>query len=190
MRASRLTFADRGRRTDVTDWGPIKHANMAEAAGGFQLRPTPRESSWFHWALASRRALTLLARHPKVDPNRLGIFGISVGGSLTWMVAGTDPRVKAAVPIYGCGYNYDRRNVRWGFPPPNEDLITFQRILSPEAHAPLVSCPLLFLSATNDSHGLMERCYEAIGAARGPTFQSFTPRPTTTSSRTRGNLAL
>lgn len=163
-------------RTDFTDWGPIKHANMAEAAGGFQLRPTPRESSWFHWALASRRALTLLARHPKVDPNRLGIFGISVGGSLTWMVAGTDPRVKAAVPIYGSGYNYDRRNVRWGFPPPTEDLIAFQRILSPEAHAPLISCPLLFLSATNDFHGLMDRSYEAIGAARGPTFQAFTPR--------------
>lgn len=163
-------------RKDVTDWGPIRQGNMADAAGGFQLRPTPRESSWFHWALVARRALTLLGRHPQVDPARLGIFGISVGGSLTWMVAATDSRVKAAVPIYGCGYNYDRRNVRWGFPPPSDDLILFQRILSPEAHAPLITCPLLFLSATNDFHGLMDRSFEAIDAVQGSTWQAFTPR--------------
>src|SRR5205823_136598 len=33
-------------RTEFSDWGPIAHANMASAAGGYQVRPTPRESSW------------------------------------------------------------------------------------------------------------------------------------------------
>ena len=164
------------KRTDFTDWGPIKQGNMAEAAGGFQLRPTPRESSWYHWTLVSRRALTLLARHPQADPKRLGVFGVSVGGSLTWMIAGSDPRVKAAVPIYGCGYNYDRRNARWGLLVPNDDYNLFQRVLSPEAHAPFVSCPMLFLSATNDGHGLMDRAYDALGATTGPTYQAFSPR--------------
>jgi dienelactone hydrolase len=164
------------KRTDFTDWGPLRQGNMAEAAGGFQLRPTPRASSWFHWALVSRRALTLLTRHPRVDPKRLGVFGISVGGSLTWMIAGTDPRVKAAVPIYGCGYNYDRRNVRWGQAAPSPDLRAFQRVLSPEAHAPYVSCPVLFLSATNDFHGPMDRAYDTLAATAGPTYQAFTPR--------------
>lgn len=163
-------------RTDFTDWGPIEHGNMAKAAGGFQLRPTPRESSWYHWALVSRRALTLLARHPQVNPEKLGVFGISVGGSLTWMVAGTDSRVKAAAPIYGCGYNYDRRNSRWGLLGPSDDYNLFQRVLSPEAHAPGVGCPLLFLSATNDGHGIMDWAYEALGAAAGPTYQAFSAR--------------
>ncbi len=164
------------KRTDFTDWGPIKQGNMAEAAGGFQLRPTPRESSWYHWTLVSRRALTLLARHPQADPTRLGVFGVSVGGSLTWMIAGSDSRVKAAVPIYGCGYNYDRRNARWNILVPNDDYNLFQRVLSPEAHAPFVSCPLLFLSATNDGHGLMDRAYDALGATTGPKYQAFSPR--------------
>jgi dienelactone hydrolase len=164
------------KRIDFTDWGPLKHGNMAEAGGGFQLRPTPRESSWYHWALVSRRALTLLAHHPQADPNRLGVFGVSVGGSLTWMIVGSDPRVKAAVPIYGCGYNYDRRNARWGILIPNDDYNLFQRVLSPEAHAPHVSCPILFLSATNDGHGLMDRAYDALGATTGPAYQAFSPR--------------
>jgi dienelactone hydrolase len=164
------------KRTEFTDWGPIRHGNMAQASGGFQLKPTPRESSWYHWAAVSRRALTLLARDPRVDPKRLGVFGISVGGSLTWMIAGTDRRVKAAVPIYGCGYNYDRRNARWGILVPSDDYNLFQRVLSPEAYAPYVSCPLLFLSATNDGHGLMDRAYDALAAATGPTYQAFSPR--------------
>lgn len=164
------------KRTEFTDWGPIKHANMATANGGFQVRPTPRESSWYHWTVAARRALTLLAKHPAVDPKRLGIFGISVGGNLTWMVAGSDKRVKVAVPIYGSGYNYDDRKSKWGFPPLSDDLKTFKQTLSPEAHAPLVRCPVLHLDATNDFHAWMDYSYEILDAARGPVRQAFTPR--------------
>jgi len=163
-------------RTEVTDWGPMKHANMAEAHGGFQVEPSPRASSWYHWTLASRRALTLLANHPRVDAERLGIFGISVGGTLCWSVAGSDERVKTAVPIYGCGYNIDRQRTRWGFAPLTPQLALFQRVVSPEAHAPYVSCPLLFLDATNDFHGWMDRAYDILPATRGPHWQAFTPR--------------
>jgi len=163
-------------RTEFTDWGPIKHGNMMHAAGGFQLRPSARESSWYHWAVVSRRALTLLASHPQVDRERLGIFGISVGGSLTWMVAGFDRRVKVAVPIYGCGYNYDRGNMRWGYPAPSDDLREFQRVLSPEAHAPFVTAPTFFLDATNDFHGFIDRAFETIDATAADTRQAFTPR--------------
>ena len=45
-----VTFDFCGRwekRTEFTDWGPLKQGNMTEARGGFQLRPTPRESSWY-----------------------------------------------------------------------------------------------------------------------------------------------
>ncbi len=165
------------KRTEFTDWGPVKHANMAQAAGGLQLRPTPRASSWYHWAVVARRALTLLAHHAQVDRGRLGIFGVSVGGSLTWMVAGSDRRVTTAVPIYGCGYNYDRRNARWDLLVPNDVYNQFQRVSSPEAHAPLVECPVLFLSATNDFHGLMDRAYNTLGAVgSGPAYCAFTPR--------------
>jgi hypothetical protein len=64
-----------------TRWGkaPGDMATHAEMS----VKTDPRQNSWFHWALTSRRALTLLEKHPQVDPARLGVFGISVGGSLT-----------------------------------------------------------------------------------------------------------
>ena len=163
-------------RTDVTDWGPLKHGNMADAGGGHQVTPTLRNSSWYHWTLAARRALTLLAKQPRVDRERLGIFGISVGGTLCWSVAGSDSRVKTAVPIYGCGYNVDGGRARWGFPALTAELALFQRVLSPEAHAPYITCPVLHLNATNDFHGWMDRAYDILAATDGPTWKAFTPR--------------
>ena len=163
-------------RTEVTDWGAFKQGNMQHAHGGLQVHPSPRESSWYHWTIAARRALTLLSQHPQVDANRLGVFGISVGGTLTWMVSGSDKRVKAAAPIYGCGYNYDRRNVEWGYPPNNDDLDLFQRVLGAEAHAPYVTCPVLFFDATNDFHGLLDRAYDTLSVVPTTTRQALTPR--------------
>jgi dienelactone hydrolase len=161
-------------RTEYTDWGPLaKNCNMA-SNGVSQVHPTPRISGWFHWALAGRRALTLLAQNPVVDPDRLGIFGISVGGTLCWLVAGADARVKAAIPIYGCGYNVDRRKAVYGLVP-GEDQLIYQEALSPEAYAPYIQCPLLFLSASNDHHGWMDDAFDALGAVRAATRQAFTP---------------
>jgi dienelactone hydrolase len=161
------------KRTEFTDWGPLTRATMARAGGGFPTGPDPRSASWYHWALVSRRALTLLAAHPSVDARHLGIFGVSVGGTLCWMVAGSDARVKAAVPIYGCGYNVDRRRTGTELSP---ETALYKRVLSPEAHAPYITCPVLFLSATNDFHGAMDNAFETLAAVPAPTRQAFTPR--------------
>jgi len=144
------------------------------SSGVYQVHPTPRMSGWFHWALAGRRALTLLAQNPAVDRERLGIFGISVGGTLCWLVAGTDARVKAAIPIYGCGYNVDRRKGVYGIVP-SEDQLIYEEALAPEAYAPYIKCPVFFLSASNDHHGWMDDSFDALGAVQATTRQAFTP---------------
>ncbi len=162
-------------RREYTDWGPLAKTCEMRSSGVYEVHPTPRRSGWFHWALAARRALTLLAQEPEVDRDRLGIFGISVGGTLCWLVAGADERVKTAVPIYGCGYNYDFRKAVYGLAPSLE-LQIWQEAISPEAHAPFIRCPVFFLSASNDHHGWMDDSADALGAVRAPTRQAYTPR--------------
>jgi len=44
-----------------------------------------------------RRGLDVLAQHPLVDPGRLGMVGISYGGTVTLFTAAVDTRVAAAV---------------------------------------------------------------------------------------------
>lgn len=53
------------------------------------------------WAATVRDALTWLAGQPGVDPDRLGIVGISLGAALAFEVAAADPRVKAVVDYFG-----------------------------------------------------------------------------------------
>jgi dipeptidyl aminopeptidase/acylaminoacyl peptidase len=43
------------------------------------------------------RAVEWLGQRPGVDPNRIGLIGLSLGGCVTALLAGQDPHVKAAV---------------------------------------------------------------------------------------------
>lgn len=92
------------KRADYTRWGPLVQGNHLDANPGVvAVRPDQHVSCWYHWAVVSRRCLTYLERQPEVDPQRIGIFGISMGGTLAWPVAAMDQRVKAACAIYGNG---------------------------------------------------------------------------------------
>ena len=123
----------------------------------FACCPDARSNCWYEWTYMARRMLTYLAGWTGVDPDRIGVFGISMGGTLTWKVAGIDHRVWAAAPIYGVGYDYlyHRRNPyapaeEPAFP---EDFLRYIAGITSEAYAPFIRCPVLFLSASNDFHG-------------------------------------
>ena len=47
------------------------------------------------------RGIDYLSSRPDVDPERIGVSGISGGGAATFWIAAADPRVKAAVPVSG-----------------------------------------------------------------------------------------
>lgn len=136
----------------TTDWGAVDgyHApgrnkgnifpSAKPAAWTLDAVESPRNSGWFLCALAARRALTFLERQPEVDPNRLGVYGHSMGGKLTVMTS-VDPRVKAAAP--SCGGISDRRN----------DSELFRNTVGDDASLKNIRCPIIFLSPSNDFHG-------------------------------------
>ncbi len=99
-----------------------------------------------------------------------------MGGTLTWIVAGVDPRVKAAVPIYGNGWESYT-----GYPPEPEPQVTeenrlWRLLVAPETHAPRIRCPVLFMSATDDFHGKMDLGYRSLDLlASSVRRQVFTP---------------
>ena len=163
----------------VTQWG-VAPAYMADPSGPrSSLHPTPQFNSWYHWTLVARRALTLLEQHPQVDPGRLGVFGISVGGTLTWMVAGCDSRVSTqAVPIYGVGQN--TYTFPWQSPDDavDEDTRLTRALLEPEGYASGVKCPLLFMNASNDHHGRLDFGMRTLSlATQSPMLREvYTPR--------------
>lgn len=146
----------------ITDWGALdayhapsrsnKTSFPSVNASQFSLDAieSPRNSPWFLCALGARRALTFLEQQPQVDPNRLGVYGHSMGGKLTVMTTAADSRVKAAAP--SCGGISDRVN----------DSALFRATVGDDAQLPQISCPIVFLSPANDFHGHINDLPKAI----------------------------
>ena len=153
-----------------TDWGAVD-PTQKNVPGYFNLKPgekyldpveSPRNNNWYLLTLGARRGLTFLERQPEVEAGRLGVYGHSMGGNLTVYVAGTDRRVRVAVPSAG-GQGF--RTMRWKLLPqqrprvPRGDLGLFRATLGFQSYAPHIQAPLLWLGATNDFHGIMDDTY-------------------------------
>lgn len=159
-----------GRGDPNTDWGAVDptqnnvpgYWNLKSGEKYLDPVESPRNNNWYLLVVAARRGLTFLEGQPEVDPNRLGVYGHSMGGHLTVYVAGTDARVKAAAPsVGGSGF----RTRPWPLLPqyqpqqPNGDVQLFDATLGFESYAPRVTAPLLWLGSTNDFHGIMDDTY-------------------------------
>jgi len=153
-----------------TDWGAVDPTQQ-NVPGYFNLKPgvkyldpveSPRNNNWYLLTLGARRGLTFLEQQPEIDPEKLGVYGHSMGGNLTVYVAGTDERVKVAAPsVGGSGF----RTQPWPLLPeqrkqtPNGDVRLFDATIGFESYAPHIKAPILWLGATNDFHGIMDDTY-------------------------------
>ncbi len=69
----------------------------------------PVRDQWVYHAVAAViRSHSFLRSLPNVDDRNVGVTGISWGGFLACIIAAVDPRFAYAVPVYGCGFNYER----------------------------------------------------------------------------------
>ncbi len=147
----------------TTDWGPLdayhapcrneknSFASVAPAAWTLDAVESPRNNPWILCVIGARRALTFLERQPEVDPDRLGVYGHSMGGKLTVMTAGADSRVKAAAP--SCGGLSDRP----------ADNALYAATVADDAYLRHIACPVIFLSPANDFHGRIDDLQQALG---------------------------
>ncbi|MAE40162.1 MAG: hypothetical protein CML07_04455 [Psychrobacter sp.] len=127
--------------------------------------PSPRNANWFLLTVAARRAITFLEQQPEVDADRMGFSGFSMGGMITALTA-IDSRLKAVVPfVGGSGFKYvdfpgpiEGSSIRPHF----QNLELYKTTIDASAYWPLVKCPVLFISSTNDFHSAFERIYQSM----------------------------
>ncbi len=146
----------------TTDWGAVDgyHDPCRNLENSFVEIPTaswtldsiasPRNNSWFLCTVGARRALTFLEQQPQVNPEKLGVYGHSMGGKLTVLTTGSDQRIKASAP--SCGGISDRYN---------ENLL-FRATLGDDSYLKQITCPILFLSPSNDFHGRINDLQKAL----------------------------
>ena len=123
----------------------------------------------YHAVAAVLRGHALLASFPQVDAARIGVTGISWGGYLTCLTAGLDPELKAAVPVYGCGFLGD--NSIWRDRSlaalPLEARDRWLQLFDPSQVIGKAVCPVMMVNGTHDfayppdSHGKTGRLIPA-----------------------------
>ena len=120
--------------------------------GGFDQIDEPTPDQWTYHAVADViLANSLLRSLPEVDPQRIGITGISWGGYLTCIAAGVDNRFRFAVPVYGCGFLGD--DSTWV--PTLHDMGEVKAkkwldLWDPSRYLPRATMPFLWVDGTND----------------------------------------
>jgi dienelactone hydrolase len=67
------------------------------------------DTCWDLW-----RLIDVLQKRADVDPKRIGMMGISMGGIETWLAAAVDDRVAVAAPLIGVqSFRWSLENDRW-----------------------------------------------------------------------------
>ncbi|MBI5833719.1 MAG: acetylxylan esterase [Armatimonadetes bacterium] len=119
--------------------------------GGYGQIDDPREDQWTFNAVASALlAHSLLRSLPEVDPDRVGLTGISWGGYLASLLAGVDSRLKCVIPVYGCGFTNEHSFAGSVAALGPERAARWMRWWDPSAYLANAKMPMCWVTGTND----------------------------------------
>lgn len=164
-------------QTDVRDetkrWK--QHAWPGPSRSGIYGDSTePLEEQWMYHAVADTiLANSLLRSLPEVDPDKVGIMGISWGGVITSTVMGIDNRFAFAIPTYGCGRKFTAAN-QYGRALGNNQ--TYKQVWDPMLRMKQATMPALWFSWPEDKHFPLDCQADTYHATPGPRMVSLIPK--------------
>jgi len=145
--------------------------------GGFRTMDDPVCDQWMYHAVADViLAHSLIRSLPGVDPDRVGLTGVSWGGIIACTVASLDARFRFAAPVYGCGGNFiqspawEKNTQELG--PANRPV--WEANWDPIVYLPRSRVPVHWLDGTNDpwfALPAIERSRAAHAARNGATLR-------------------
>ena len=147
----------------------------------FGDRSLPDEEQWFYHAVANViRANSLLRAFKVINSKKVGLTGISWGGTIVSSVAGVDPRFAFVVPVYGSGYIHqsDNKGLSQWFPPKNMNEAQFrdyQTKWDPAAHLPHARMPMLFVTSVADPVFQIDIFSRSAKSTKGPSSLCIRP---------------
>jgi len=152
----------------------VRHAWAGPARDGiYGDADAPLQEQWmYHATAATILARTLLASLPEVDPQRIGVMGVSWGGIVTATVLGLDPRFALGVIVYGCGFLGGSDNF-YGEALRNHQ--GYREIWDPGLRLQRCQVPTLWISWPGDTHFSMEQFAESYRRVGGPKMVSLIP---------------
>jgi hypothetical protein len=131
---------------------------------------SPYQDQWTYHAIADIiLANSLLRSFPEVDPDRIGLTGVSWGGYLTCIASGVDNRFKFAVPVYGCGFlGEDSAWVPEFKQMGKERSELWLKQWDPAEYLKNTRIPIMWVTGTNDAAYFMDSLQKSYQLPLGP----------------------
>ena len=141
----------------------IDYANYLRAGDHlYYAEPSARETSWFEWAAVARYAARYLSEHPEIP--KFGGIGLRTGGEILFKIAPYEP-LSCMISVCAAGWLAYRDMERFGEGEThsfNAERHRFIAGIDSQSYAPYIKCPVLLLSAINDSKYNYERVYDTF----------------------------
>lgn len=138
--------------------------------GGFDQVDEPVRDQWTYHAVADViLAHSLIRSFPEVDPERIGVTGISWGGYLSCIAAGVDGRFRFAAPVYGCGFLGDNSAWLAAFTTMGPEKATkWLGLWDPSVYLPRATMPFLWVTGTTDFAYPLDSLQKSYRLLRAP----------------------
>jgi dienelactone hydrolase len=148
--------------------------------GGFDQMDEPERDQWPYHAVGNvLLAHSLLRAQPEVDPERIGITGISWGGFLACISGGIDPRFCFAASVYGCGFLEEDPWFASEFERMGKVMAAaWTARWDPQHYLPQARMPFLWVTGTNDfafSLRTLQKSYRLPSGSRNLSIQVRLP---------------
>lgn len=137
----------------------------------------PDNEQWFYHAVADViRANSLLRSFPEINSSKIGLTGISWGGTIVSATAGVDPRFAFVVPVYGCGLIHESDNDglnAWFKTMTPQQFRDYRLKWDPSAHLPFAKMPMMFLTGFDDPVFQIDIVDKSASLAGGPVTRCY-----------------
>ena len=133
-----------------------------------QVLTNVKNTTWYHWAIVARRALSMVsATLDVIDTSKIMVMGSEEGSYLMWQVSAMDGRVSRAVSLVGY------------IPEPPKDIEENERdawlsCIDPRSYAQYISIPILYVQATDNPHASPDVMQDIIGNLIDGTYVRHT----------------
>lgn len=148
----------------------VKHRNGGpKREGWFGDIARPDKEQWFYHAVADViRANSLLRASPQINPRKVGLTGISWGGTVVSAAAGVDPRFAFVIPVYGGGFIHRHEMT----PDQYRDYLAKW---DPSAHLSHARMPMLWVNGVNEPVFPLDGFSRSAALAGGPSTLCIRP---------------
>lgn len=140
--------------------------------------PDIRNSWLYQYVYSAMRAVTYLATLPEVDPQRIGMTGVSAGGLMTLIANGVDDRLAAAYAIMATGdWRRSLEAGSWflafptgeiGLTPDSPEVLAFEHYLDPIHYADRQHAPVMLINGAQDEYFPITTTRSTYEALRAP----------------------